>query len=122
MSDLTVSFNPKQPGYNYDMFTGVKYNVDISKEVGNRIVNLTKMDGTKITDDMKLTLAVNDYRGKSQLMSSKPIFSDGSKAKLLAKSEDTMGDAGRIRDLLREYIVKVKGGVITQNVITIGRY
>lgn len=112
--DLTVSFNPSIRGYNYDMFTGIQYNVDIAKPAGSRITNLAKMDGTEINDNDILRLAVNNYRANTQLLSSASIIEeDGEYPKFIAKSEDTMGDAGRIRDLIRDYIVDVKGGTIT---------
>ncbi len=43
--DLTISFNPAIRAYNYDMFEGVLYDVDISAEPGSRIRNLTWPDG-----------------------------------------------------------------------------
>lgn len=38
--DVTISFNPKIRGYNYDMFSGVTYNIDVSKPAGQRVCNL----------------------------------------------------------------------------------
>ena len=96
------------------MFTGVKYNIDISKEPGNRIVNLTKMDGTKINDSDELYLSINNYRASSQLLSPGAIYAEGETLPVLVgKSEETegLGD-GRIRDLIGKYIQEVKGGVI----------
>lgn len=112
--DLTISF-AHIPGYNYDMFTGVKYEVNISKEVGSRIENLTRMDGTSINDSDILRLAVNNYRASTNLLveGSTVMTKDGVYPKLIAKSDEVMGDAGRIRDLIRDYIVDVKSGVIT---------
>lgn len=112
--DLTVSFNSSIPGYNYDMFTGVKYNVDISKEPGNRIVNLTKMDGTVISDTDELYLAINNYRASTQFLQHGEIFGEGEDLPvLLGKSEETAGlGEGRIRDLIGQYIQEVKGGEI----------
>jgi LPXTG-motif cell wall-anchored protein len=98
------------------MFTGVKYTVDISKPAGQRIGNLTKMDGTVINDDTKLTLSVNNYRSNSQLTTYGPVYSKANGdtlPKLIAKSEDKWGDDGRVRDLIRQYIVDVKKGTIT---------
>src|SRR5690606_18143476 len=47
--------------YNYDMFQGVDYKVDLSKPAGERIVDLTfKGEPVKETDILKL--AVNNYR------------------------------------------------------------
>ncbi|WP_252242232.1 5'-nucleotidase C-terminal domain-containing protein [Clostridium sp. ZBS18] len=113
--DLTVSFNPNTPGYNFDMFAGVKYNVDISKDAGNRIVNLTKMDGSKINDSDELYLTVNNYRGATQLLTPGVIFKEGEQLPtLVGKSEETAGlGEGRIRDLIGQYIKEVKGGTIT---------
>lgn len=113
--DLTISFNPDIRGYNYDMFTGVKYDVDISKDPGSRIVNLTKMDGTPIKDTDVLRLTVNDYRGKTNLGSYGTVFKTGDTLpKLIAKSEDKMpSELQRVRDLIGAYIVNVKGGTIT---------
>lgn len=110
--DLTISFNENIRGYNYDMFSGVKYNVDISKEPGSRIVNLTRMDGTPIKDTDVLTLAVNNYRANSQLLiggDKAPIYKDGDTPKLLEK--DVLNGAA-VRDLIGKYIVEVKKGVI----------
>ena len=59
--DLTISFNQNIRGYSYDMFAGVDYEVDISKPVGQRIVNL-KFKGEPVKDDQILKLAINDYR------------------------------------------------------------
>ncbi|MGL4980980.1 MAG: 5'-nucleotidase C-terminal domain-containing protein, partial [Fusobacteriaceae bacterium] len=109
--DLTVSFNPKIRGYNYDMFSGVKYEINISKPVGSRIENLRKSDGTKIKDNAKYIVAVNDYRGKTTLSHEKTGLFPG-----IQPVRDLFverGDAGRIRDLIREYVEKVRGGVIT---------
>ncbi|MCI6277684.1 MAG: 5'-nucleotidase C-terminal domain-containing protein [Clostridium sp.] len=66
--DLTISFNENIRGYNYDMFSGVRYDVDISKEPGNRITNLTWMDGTPVKDNETFDIAVNNYRSNSQLL------------------------------------------------------
>lgn len=108
--DLTVSFNPNIRGYNYDMFSGVKYEVDISKEPGNRIANLTKLNGTPIKNEDVMILAVNNYRANSQLLAPGVIYKADDMPKLLEK--DVKGDVGGVRELIREYIQKVKGGVV----------
>ncbi|BDR64966.1 5'-nucleotidase C-terminal domain-containing protein [Clostridium tetani] len=109
--DLTVSFNEDVRGYNYDMFSGVKYEIDISKEPGNRITNLRKMDNSLVKDTETLKLIVNNYRASSHLLNpNSGIFKDGSLPKLIEK--DAL-DGTPIRDLIGRYIKEVKKGVIT---------
>ena len=45
--DLTIAFDPSTRYYLYDAFEGVNYEIDISQEPGNRILNLTWPDGTR---------------------------------------------------------------------------
>ncbi|SDY67004.1 2',3'-cyclic-nucleotide 2'-phosphodiesterase / 3'-nucleotidase [Proteiniborus ethanoligenes] len=59
--DVTISFNPNIRGYNYDMFAGVEYKVDISKPVGERIVDLV-FKGNPVKEDDVFKLAINNYR------------------------------------------------------------
>jgi len=49
------------PGYNYDMVAGAAYAIDVSRPVGERIVDLT-IGGEPVDDDATYTLAVNNYR------------------------------------------------------------
>jgi 2',3'-cyclic-nucleotide 2'-phosphodiesterase / 3'-nucleotidase / 5'-nucleotidase len=114
--DLTVSFDPNVRIYNYDVFSGVKYDIDISKPAGNRITNLTWMDGTPVEDTDEVKLAVNNYRADTSLMNSENGLFKDSDAEVIFDSFEEMGDAGRLRDLIRDYIVNVKGGVITPDV------
>ncbi len=114
--DLTISFNQNVRSYNYDMFSGIKYNIDISKEAGNRIKNLTYMDGKPIKDEDKIKLAVNNYRANTTLLNPETGLFKGENVKVLYDSFEEMGDNGRIRDLIRKYIVEEKGGVITPEV------
>ena len=116
--DLTISFNQKIPGYNYDIFKGISYEIDISKPAGERIVNLRKNDGTPIKDDDVLTLAVNNYRANTQLLNYGPIFKEGEKLpKLLGRTEDmpefSAISGGDMRKLIEKYIIEVKKGVLT---------
>ncbi|GAL13709.1 2',3'-cyclic-nucleotide 2'-phosphodiesterase [Vibrio astriarenae] len=72
--DITVSFNPDMPAFNYDIFGGtIKYVVDLSKQgrvedsEGNKItdgerIEIVEIAGTDFDADATYTLAVNDYR------------------------------------------------------------
>ncbi|MFN2421420.1 MAG: 5'-nucleotidase C-terminal domain-containing protein [Gemmatimonadota bacterium] len=49
------------PGYDYDMIEGVEYAIDLTRPVGQRIVELTYR-GAPVRDDQTFTLAINSYR------------------------------------------------------------
>ncbi len=92
--DVTISFNPNIRLYNYDMFAGVDYQIDISKPAGQRIVNVM-YKGAPLADDQVLTLALNNYRygglSSAGMISSKP--------------EDLVYNKGlAIRDLISDYV------------------
>ncbi|WEV45824.1 bifunctional metallophosphatase/5'-nucleotidase [Streptococcaceae bacterium ESL0687] len=53
--------NPKPQYYNYDMYEGVDYTIDMTKAEGEKIVSLS-LDGRDIQDDDELRVAVNQYR------------------------------------------------------------
>ncbi len=104
--DLTISFDEKIRGYNYDMFSGVNYKIDVTKPKGERIINPT-INGQPIDNNKIYKLAVNNYR-----------FGTLTSLKLV-KEEDKyydsyteLQDAGRIRDLMIKYIADNKGGKV----------
>ncbi len=49
------------PDYNYDAVSGVAYEIDIAKPVGQRIGKLT-FEGAPVDDAARFVLAVNNYR------------------------------------------------------------
>ena len=112
--DLTISFNPDARGYNYDMFYGVNYKVNIAKPVGERIEDLTWADGTPVADDDVFVLAVNNYRASSQLTSYGAIFQEGEELPTITEI-DVRGDIGGVREIIADYIKNVKNGVIDAN-------
>ena len=50
------------PDYAYDALTGVDYDINISKPLGERIENLRMADGSSVADDDEFVLAINNYR------------------------------------------------------------
>lgn len=110
--DLTISFNPDVRSYLYDMFAGVNYEINIANEPGSRIQNLTWPDGTPVKDEDVFTIAVNNYRATSQLLTPGEVYKEGDPLPKLLEI-DVRGDAGGVRELIGLYISEVKGGVIT---------
>ena len=109
--DLTISFNEEIRAYNYDMFAGVNYEVNVANEPGSRIENLTWPDGTPVEDDDEFDMAVNNYRATSHLLSPGEIFEEDDLPDLLEM--DIHGEIGGIREMIGDYITNVKGGTIT---------
>lgn len=102
--DLTISFNPEIRGYNYDMFSGVSYDIDLSQEAGSRIKNV-KIKDLAIDPNKTYKLAVNNYRFGTllglELITKEDKYYD-------AYTE--FQDKGRIRDLIVKYTQEVKNG------------
>lgn len=113
--DLTISFNENVRGFNYDMFSGVDYQIDISEKPGNRIKNLkwTKT-GKEVKDDEVFVIAVNNYRVNTHLLSYGEIYKEGEELPKVLEI-DVNGKIGGVRELIGDYIKNVKGGKITPN-------
>jgi len=116
--DLILAYNPDIPGYNYDMFTGIKYEVNVAKEPGNRIENLRKMDDTPIKDSDEFIIAVNDYRANTQLLKYGSVFKEGEELPTLVDIDIRANDIGGIRELIVDYIKNVNGGVLVAPELT----
>lgn len=108
--DLTVSFSSDLPIYQYDMFAGVNYEINVANEPGRRIENLTWPDGSPVREDDVFTVAVSNYRASSQLLTPGIVFGEEDMPELL--ETDIRGDIGGIRELIGDYIVQA-GGVIS---------
>ncbi len=82
------------PGYNWDIYQGIDYTIDITKPVGQRVTRLL-LNGKTIAPEQVLRVAINNYRalgGGDYVM-----FTEG---KILDKSTQ------EIRDLIAEYLKK----------------
>ncbi|MGL5379438.1 5'-nucleotidase C-terminal domain-containing protein [Clostridium sp.] len=108
--DLTISFDKDFASFKYDMLTGVNYELNLSKQAGSRVENLTFSDNKKVEDTDVVYLTVNDYRYSSNLA---PIFDDGEHEKIYESTNDPLSD---VRDMIASYIVDVKGGVLERKV------
>ncbi len=83
-------------GYNFDMAEGVDYDIDLTRPVGQRIVDLTYR-GAPLRDDQPLRIAVNNYRAA------------GSNGYTMFREAKVVWRSGRdIRDLMVEYFTETK--------------
>ncbi|GAA0324510.1 bifunctional metallophosphatase/5'-nucleotidase [Bacillus carboniphilus] len=80
-SDGTIGVNPsfsepKPQHYNYDMWDGVEYTIDVSQSIGERITKL-EMNGQPIQPHEKYEVVMNNYRagggGEYTMFKDKPI-------------------------------------------------
>ncbi|HXY40722.1 MAG TPA: bifunctional UDP-sugar hydrolase/5'-nucleotidase [Vicinamibacteria bacterium] len=83
-------------GYNFDMAEGVDYDIDLTRPVGQRIVDLT-FRGAPLRDEQPLRIAINNYRAA------------GSNGYSMFRDARIVWRSGRdIRDLMVEYFTRTK--------------
>ena len=92
--DINISFDPDFPGYLYDMFSGVDYEINLSQPRGKRIENVM-FRGRPLQDDDVLTLAVNNYRYSSTL-----------KAREITAGKREWESSASVRDMIVAYFGK----------------
>ncbi|WMM24312.1 5'-nucleotidase C-terminal domain-containing protein [Tissierella sp. MB52-C2] len=113
--DVTVSFNKERRASKYstnDIFGGVKYEIDLSKDYGNRIVNLRHLDDTAINPEDEIKLGLNAYRMKALIGKGGPLEDREFEQIYSTQDEAAYGEIeGRIRNLAARYIQDVKNGV-----------
>lgn len=86
------------PDYNYDVVSGLSYEIDIAKEPGSRIVNLS-FQGKPLDDAAEFVLAVNNYRA-----------SGGGNFPHVARSKQLWANSEEIRNTIIGW-VKAKGSI-----------
>ncbi len=59
--DGRVSVDPKVPGFNFDVVSGVDYTIDVSKPAGSRVTRLER-NGKPVGATDTFTMALNNYR------------------------------------------------------------
>ena len=108
--DLTISFNKDIRGYNYDMFSGLTYDIDLRRPAGDRVVNVM-VNGAPLDMGKVYKLSVNNYRFGTLI--SKGFAGPEDK---YYDSYETLQDGGRIRSLIVQYVQEEKGGVVDPDV------
>jgi len=108
--DITISFNPEIRGYNYDMFSGMTYEINLSKPAGERVENIL-VNGLPLVDNNIYRLALNNYRFGTLLKLGLVTMDDR-----YYDSYEIMQDAGRIRAMIVKYVQEEKDGVLAPTV------
>lgn len=89
--------------FGIDTFYGVNYEYHLWKEPGNRLANVTLADGTPVTDDMVLRVAINNYRLSGEYGFAEATGISESDA-IWSSVRDLGIDRGQVRILIAEYI------------------
>lgn len=109
--DLTIAFSENKAYYLLDFFSGINYEINISKPIGERIENLTWPDGRPVKDDEVFTIVTSDYRVNSNLMKEGVVYTiDDEMPEIL--EINVREDIGNIKDMIIDYIKNVKNGII----------
>lgn len=113
-TDLTIPTGTMQ-GYNQDQFSGIQYEVDLTKPVGKRIHILSMADGTPFDLKKEYVVAANNYRSSTQLLTTSPtgVFKPGeATAKLIAADLQSASGSTSMMDLIIDYIKAQPNGTI----------
>jgi 2',3'-cyclic-nucleotide 2'-phosphodiesterase (5'-nucleotidase family) len=113
-TDLTIPYGT-MAGYNFDQFAGILYTVDLTKPAGERITITSLANGAAFDPDASYTVAVNNHRATSQLLTTSPtgIFRPGDEtATLINDSIQNDKGSSSMMDLIRDYIQEQPDGVI----------
>ena len=84
--------NDSIPGYNFDIVSGVDYEIDLAQPMGRRITRL-QYQGRNVADTDSFTIALNNYRQQG-----------GGGFTMLAGAPIVYDRGENIRDLIAEYV------------------
>ncbi|MER5180762.1 5'-nucleotidase C-terminal domain-containing protein [Streptomyces sp. NPDC002896] len=86
------------PDYNYDVVSGLTYEIDIAKAAGSRVTNV-QFEGAPLADDAQFVLAVNNYRANG-----------GGNFPFVAAAKQLWANSDEIRNTMIAW-VKEKGSI-----------
>jgi 2',3'-cyclic-nucleotide 2'-phosphodiesterase / 3'-nucleotidase / 5'-nucleotidase len=69
----SVTVNSAVRDYNYDMWSGIEYKLDVTKPVGQRVVEL-KLNGEPLAMDQVVRVALNNYRATGKFPTAPKIY------------------------------------------------
>lgn len=68
-----VTVNSKVRDYNYDLWSGIEYKIDVTKPVGQRVVELT-LNGQPLAMDQIVRVALNNYRATGKFPTAPKLY------------------------------------------------
>jgi len=68
-----VTVNSAVRDYNYDLWSGIEYKLDVTKPVGQRVVEL-KLNGQPLTMDRVVRVALNNYRATGKFPTAPKVY------------------------------------------------
>jgi 2',3'-cyclic-nucleotide 2'-phosphodiesterase / 3'-nucleotidase len=83
--------DPNARDYNWDLYSGIDYTIDLTQPAGSRVVSLA-LGGAPVAMDQKIVIAVNNYRGGGGGF---PMFKQGT---MIWRSADG------VRDYIAAYV------------------
>jgi len=98
----------------YDIFKGINYRIDISKEYGNRIVDLTDYGSNTIYDQEKYLLVTNSERAENEFSKNGEIFTEELPKVVLSSKDVEKYKNYYIPDFIEDYIINVKNGILKE--------
>jgi 2',3'-cyclic-nucleotide 2'-phosphodiesterase / 3'-nucleotidase len=84
--------SPQVPDYNWDIYTGVDYTIDLTRPIGQRVTKL-QFNGTDVTPDQAFRIAINNYRA-----------SGGGGFAMFKEGTRVWQSTNEIRDLIAAYV------------------
>ncbi len=68
-----VTVNSAVRDYNYDLWSGIEYELDVTKPVGERVVEL-KLNGKPLAMDQMVRVALNNYRATGKFPTAEKLY------------------------------------------------
>jgi 2',3'-cyclic-nucleotide 2'-phosphodiesterase/3'-nucleotidase len=91
-ADPKGAVSPQVPDYNWDIYTGVDYTIDLTKPAGQRVTKL-QFNGKDVTPDQTFRIAINNYRA-----------SGGGGFAMFKEGTRVWQSTNEIRDLIAAYV------------------
>jgi 2',3'-cyclic-nucleotide 2'-phosphodiesterase/3'-nucleotidase len=77
-----VTVNSAVRDYNYDLWSGIDYKLDVTKPVGQRVVSL-RLNGQPLAMDQVVRVALNNYRATGKFPTAPKLYQRRSRAQLI---------------------------------------